>query len=316
MEYYIGIDIGKENLDVHIDNNYFRVKNSKKGYNTIKTKLLNYIDKKHIIKLIVCEASGGYERRLVNYLRWNNFPVHVAHANKVRAFAKAKGLLAKSDKIDARVISLYAKVMDLKDKSIPFSETAQQIKDWIRRREQLLEDRIDEQKRLDKIINNDIKNSIKQHINWLEHKITKINEKLEQLSYEEPVKETVDLLMSVPGVGRLTALNIIAYLPEIGQCSHRALGALVGVVPYNRDSGSFHGRRFIQGGRKILRHALYMSAVAAIKWNKDLKQFYLGLKARGKESKVALVAVIRKLLIILNNIIKRGSPWIEKPQNV
>lgn len=259
MKTIIGIDIGKYYLDIAINDKIIRVKN-------LEPEIQEFLDK---IKsqdacdniLVVCEATGGYERTLVSILNKNQIGIHLAHPNKIRAFAKSRGLLAKTDKIDALLISDYAKTMGVDADIVYFSETSQKIAQALKRRQQLIDDKLREQARADKEIYPAIKNSIETHIKWLDKEIETINKLLDEYTV------------------------------------------------FNRDSGKFRGKRFIQGGRAIMRKALYMSAVASLRWNNDMKVFYTRLVKIGKPIKVALVAVMRKIIILANSIIKRQSPW-------
>lgn len=315
MHYYIGIDVGKYQLDIQMGSEYFRVSNDLSGIKELTSKLEELLSKGAHSALLICEASGGYEKNVVNVLNTAGYCVHVAHANRVRAFAKSKGWLAKTDKIDAKTISDYGRVMQVKADTYHLSESAELVKELIGRRSQLLLDKQREQNRLDKCLNPAIKKSLESHIKWLEKALAKLNEELKNLSHSDALDKDYQLLMSIPSIDLMTASYLIAYLPELGNLSHKKIAALSGVAPFNRDSGRMAGKRFIVGGRKQLRNALYMAAVSSTRWNPDLKEFYLKLKSRGKPIKVALVAVIRKLLMQLNSVIKRQTPWQVKGPN-
>ena len=189
------------------------------------------------------------------------------------------------------------------------NKTTEKIGEKLRRREQLLSERKREHNRLDKELSKDVKKSINDHISWLDRKIKSLEKDLKELKKKDEIKSNHDLLTSIPSIGDLVAHYLLAYLPEIGKLSNKALSALVGVAPFNNDSGKGQGKRFIQGGRSRLRQVLYMSGISGITFNSDLKAFYVRLKAQGKPSKVALIAVIRKLLTMANSVIKRQSPW-------
>jgi transposase len=260
--------------------------------------------------LVICEASGGYEQPMAKALNQVGINVHIAHANKVRSFAKAKGYLAKTDKLDAKVIAEYGKIMELAPKE-PLTENTEKIRELLKRREQLLDDKMAEQRRIDKV-SPSIKKSIQRHIKWLEQEINNIDSELAlSIKQDEVNSEFHDLYTSVPAIGELTAHYLIAYLPELGHLSHKKISALVGVAPFNRDSGKHSGKRYICGGRKSLRKILYMAAIASLRWNKDMKAFYKRLTDSGKPTKVAITAIIRKLLCALNSISKRRSIWVE-----
>ena len=311
MKAYIGIDISKPILDVDWQGKLISFKNQKKGITQLIAKLKK-INEKGKLEVVILEASGGYEKCLVKTCHENHLPVHVAHANKVRAFAKSKGILAKTDKLDASVLSEYGSLMKVEPDKVLLTENGEKIRVLLGRREQLMNDRQREKNRLDKIDDKVIKKSIESHIRWLSDEIKNIDQQLNECSQMSDIKLKHDLLISIPAVGGLVANYLIANLPELGLLTHKEIAALVGVAPYNRDSGSFSGKRFIQGGRKELRHVLYMSAIASVRCNEDMKVFYKRLREAGKPAKVAIIAVLRKLLSVINSIIWRQTPWQEK----
>ena len=311
MKQYIGIDVSKPLLDVDWQGIAINFKNSKNGIITLVEKLRQLREQENLIS-VVLEASGGYEKGLVKACYNTKVPIHVVHANKVRSFAKSKGILAKTDKLDATVLSEYGSVMRIQPDNLLLTENAEKIRLLLDRRKQLMNDRQRERNRIDKISDESIRQSIEDHTKWLDDEISKVEEALAEHSQADDVKSNYDLLTSIPAIGSLVANHLIAYLPELGSLSHKAIAALVGVAPYNRDSGNFSGKRFIQGGRKDLRHVLYMSAVVATRFNPDLKNFYNRLRAAGKPAKVALIAVIRKLLSMLNSVMRRKTPWQEQ----
>ncbi|NDC22441.1 IS110 family transposase [bacterium] len=312
MNYYVGIDVSKPLLDVYWNNEYHQISNDAEGLKSLLTLLAHSESTGNKIALVTCEASGGYERLLVKTLRNAAYPVHVAHANKVRAFAKAKGWLAKTDKIDAKVISLYAQVMEVLPAKYPLTECQELIKEVVKRREELCDTRAQEKNRLDKVSNPKIKKSIKAHIKWLDKSIDELSSELERLSEDTEVKNKIELLTSVPSIGVITASYIVAYLPELGSLSNKEIAALVGVAPYAHDSGLAKGKRFIQGGRQRVRNCIFMSALSSLRWNPQLRAVYDRLVARGKPAKLALTAIMRKLIIMLNSIMKRNTPWLKQ----
>jgi transposase len=299
MKAYIGIAISKPRLDVDWQGKSISFENQKRGIGRLITKLKKITEKGGLAS-VVFEASGGYEKCLVKTCHDNHLPVHVAHANKVRAFAKSKGILAKTDKLDAAVLSEYGSLMKVEPDKVLLTENGEKIRVLLGRREQLMNDRQREKNRLDKIDDKVIKRSVKSHIKWLSDEIKNIDQRLNEHSQMMDIKPKHDLLISIPAVGGLVANYLIANLPELGLLTHKAIAALVGVAPYNRDSGSFSGKRFIQGGRKELRHMLYMSAIASVRCNTDMKVFYKRLREAGKPVKVALIAVLRKLLSVMD----------------
>ena len=305
MKSFVGIDVGKYQLEVYLENKNYSFDNTILGLKKL-IRSLNQIQSSEI--LIIFEATGGYERLLKQKLDKHNFSYHLAHPNKVRAYAKATGLLAKTDKIDAKLLADYAEVM----KSEAYqAKNNEEIKDLLKRREQLLEEKNREGNRSDKELGDFIKKSIKKHIDWIDKEISNIEKQIKQLNEKTNNKEEIKLLTSIPGIGVLTALYILSYLPEITTANKAEIAALTGVAPINRDSGSYRGKRFIQGGRAPLRRALYMSAIPSIRFNPQMRSFYQRLKDNGKNSKLALVAVMRKLMILASSILKRGTPWVE-----
>lgn len=305
---YIGIDVSKATLDICYLDEVITIPNQLASIQQWIQKIKKY----KCIELVVCEATGGYERILVKMLQKEGIPVFAEHANKIRAFAKTKGLLAKTDRIDAKLIAEYAYTMQPRSRQYSLSEDAEPIRDLLKRRNQLLDDKARETARIDKEPSARIKKFISKHIEFLDKQLEAIQKEIKQLSEKGSIQEEVNLLTSIPGVGQQTALMILTLLPEIGSLENKSLAALVGVAPFNRDSGQFRGKRFVQGGRKTLRKALYMAAVAAVRWNKPLADFYHRLRAKGKPAKVAIVAVMNKLLAMANSVYKRKSPWIEK----
>ena len=305
MKSYIGIDVGKHELEIYHNNSSFCVANTTVGIN----KLIKYLKEQSCSDmLIVFEATGGYERPLKSRLEEKNYSYHMAHPNKVRAFAKARGSLAKTDKIDAKLIAQYSELMQPTADS---TEKNQAIKELLRRREQLIAEKNREGNRLDKEYSKNITLSIQKHIRWLNKEIKAVESQLTLESDSTENKDQVKLLASIPGIGKLTALYILSFMPEIDTANQGQLAALAGLAPMNRDSGTYRGKRFIQGGRAPLRKALYMAAVPSVRFNPELKCFYERLRSQGKPAKVALVAVMRKLLLMAASVLKRQDFWKE-----
>lgn len=315
MEIYVGIDVSKTHLDIYIndiEDKESRIENSKVGIENF-IKILQNLQKKHTIRLIICEATGGYEKLLSIMLRSVELPIHVAHANKIRAFAKATGKLAKTDKIDAKILNEFAQVFRPNPDAIFLTPELETLRALFIRRQQLLEEKIRENNRLDKHILDVLRQSIEEHITWLANKLKEIEKLIEQqIKSHDKIKESVVLLGSVPGIGTLTAIALLTGLPELGHSDGKQLAALVGVTPLNRESGKKTGKRYIKGGRGSIRKNLYMSAIVSVRLNPDMKKFYQHLRAKGKAAKVALTAVIRKLLILLNSIARKQTPWVNR----
>lgn len=309
-KYYIGVDVSKAYLDIDYCGEAKSYGNNPAEIKQLIGKLKK-LEKANQLALVICEASGGYEQRFVRACHEAQLPIHVAHANKVRHFAKSQGLLAKTDKIDARVLSDYGRLLKPKADSLQLNKEAENIREILKRREQLYADKQREKNRLDKISSTEILKSMKDHIDWLDKEMKELDKKLAVLKKADGIRTEHELLTSIPGIGDLVAHYLMAYLPETGKLSHKALAALVGVAPYNNDSGYSQGKRFIQGGRSGVRRVLYMSAIVSIRHNCHLKAFYQRLRAAGKPSKIAITAVLRKLVTIINSVIQRQSPWQE-----
>jgi len=316
MKVYVGVDVSKHTLDVQMGAVSFQVANQAPGLRELIRTKKNFIREGNELGAVVCEASGGYEQGLVSALQKAGYPVHIAHANKVRAFAKCKGYLAKTDRIDAKLIQAYATAMQVQADESLLSPEQEQLGHLLKRREQLGKDKQREQNHLEHCQDKPIKCSLEAHIRWLDKEITGIEAAIKQQKSTAEMQSTHTLLTSVPSVGDLTAWHLIAFLPELGRCAHKSLAALVGVAPCNHDSGKHKGKRFIEGGRALVRKTLYMAALACTRWNHDLKTFYERLRATGKPAKVAFIAVVRKLVALLNSLVLRQSPWQENMEKI
>ena len=307
MNIVAGVDVGKKRLDVSVSHGPVRsFDNPAEGIGT----LLAWVTSSSATEA-VCESTGGYEREVVRRLRDHGLAVHVAHPNKVRNFARAAGYEAKTDKIDARVLSSYGEVFQLTSKP-PEDEATQGLKELLKRRKELVDQRVQERNRLEKGLSGGVRKSTERHIGWLDKEIARLDEEYRKaLSRSGRLSDMAALYRSVPGVGELTAASLVAYLPELGKCEGKALTSLVGLAPWSRDSGAQRGYRSIRGGRGAVRRVLYLAALSAIRCNDEMERFYEGLRHRGKAGKVALVAVMRKLLLVLNAIAHRGTPWVD-----
>ena len=261
------------------------------------------------VNLVVCEPTGGYEEPLVRGLRQGGFPVHLAHPNKVRAFAHASGRLAKTDRLDAQVLSRYGEVFSSAEVPQPEPER-EELQALLRRRRQLVNQRVQERNRLDRAWNPAVRASTQCHIDWMDQEIAALDREYRKaLESSEELARRADLYRSVPGIGELTAAILVADLPELGHGEGKGLCSLVGLAPWSRDSGQQRGYRAVRGGRSAVRRALYMAALSVIRGSGELSQFYQGLRQRGKAGKVALVAVMRKLLLHLNAVARRCTHW-------
>lgn len=312
MELYIGIDVGKFNLDVAINNQVITFPNTTEGRVKLIKRFKKVEQQGHVIKLVVCEATGGYEQAMLEDLHQAGYALHRAHPNKVRAFAKSKGLLAKTDSIDARMLSDYGRLYDLASNYQKQPTEIKVLAALLQLREQLIEQRIRQSNRLDKALPEEVLVYVDEHIEWLTKKIKQVEADIKKHISQHPhLQDKVNLLCSIPGIGRITAALLITGVRELEEIEDKALVALIGLAPMNRDSGQYRGRRSIIGGRALIRKALYMACISGIRCNQLLKNFYHRLKAKGKPSKVALVAVMRKLLLIVNSVFKRKTPWQE-----
>jgi transposase len=304
-EAYVGIDVGKAWLDVAVwdQEDIQRVSNDDSGIEAIITWVVELE-----AQLIVVEATGGYEQRLVQALLRQGLPVAVANPTRVRALAKATGKLAKTDVIDAGLIAEYAcKIQP----AVLAPKKVQEIRlrALVTRREQLVAMRTAEQNRLGTALNS-LQADVREHIEWMTDRIQALEAEIDQLMDTLPEwRAQAQLLDSIPGVGMLTAVTVLAEMPELGQLDRQKIAALAGLAPFNRDSGSKRGKRRIFGGRKKVRRVLYMACMSAIRCNPVLRSFYQRLTQKGKIFKVAITACMRKLLTIMNAMTRNQLNW-------
>jgi len=307
QDLFVGIDVCKATLDVAVlpGDQAWSVPNSEDGIQD----LIANIKKLGSPKIVLMEATGGLERRALALLAAAGLPVTAINPRNARDFAKAIGLLAKTDKVDAKALALFALKIQPPCHPLPDEET-RALQDLVVRRRQMVDMLSAEQHRLAAAQSPKVWRQITQHIAWLKKRIHIVDFDLDQTIKNSPAwRPKSDLLKSVPGIGSVTTSTIIGHLPEIGTLSNKQIAALVGIAPFNRDSGTVHGRRCIWGGRAAVRNVLYMATLAAIRFNPTIKAFYLRLRAVGKLPKVALVAAMRKLLTILNAMVRDKSSW-------
>lgn len=306
-EQYVGIDVSKDRLDIAMsDGREFHLGNDEAAHRQLCGLLVGEAP-----RLIVMEATGGLERAAAAELAASGLAIRIVNARQVRDFAKASGRLAKTDRLDARVLVRFAQAMKLEPREV-VSEELQALQALILRRRQLIEMLVMEKNRL-RLAHRQIKHGVKKSIEWLEQQIRETDQDLGIALRENGVwREKVELLASVPGIAQLTALKLLASLPELGTLNRREISALAGVAPFNRDSGRWSGKRSIYGGRALARAALYMSALVGVRHNGVLKAFYQRLRTAGKPAKVALVACMRKLLTIINSMIRHRQSWSPK----
>lgn len=258
--------------------------------------------------LVLLEATGGLERALVAQLSAAALPVVIINPRQARDFAKATGELAKTDRVDARILALFAERIRPEVRPLP-DEALQEMQALLGRRRQLLEMLLSERNRL-RLAHRRVRPSIQKLIEYLERELHAADADLDRLLEQSPNwKVQEDLLKSVPGIGPQTARTLLAGLPELGRLSNREIAKLAGVAPLARDSGTRRGTRSIWGGRAPVRRALYMAALVGVRFNPVLRTFYERLRAAGKPKKVALVACMRKLLVILNSMLRHQAPW-------
>jgi transposase len=305
----VGIDVAKAELVVATrpGGERWTVSNDERGVRTLVERL-----RRDGVELIVLEATGGYELLCVAALAAVSLPVVVVNPRQVRDFAKATGQLAKTDRIDADILALFADRVRPEVRALPDAET-QELEALLARRRQLLEMLQAERNRLGQVFGRGkapVKKSLKAHIAFLERELRMADTDLGDQVRQSPAwRERDDLLHSVPGVGPVLSLTLLAHLPELGRLSRRAVAKLVGVAPLSRDSGTLRGRRCVQGGRASVRGVLYMGALVATKRNAVIRAFYARLLAAGKPKKLALVACMRRLLMILNTMMRTGERW-------
>lgn len=306
-DYYAGIDVSKAQLDVALrgeGEESWSTANDQDGIAALVERLLP-----HGPALVVLEATGGFESAVTAALAGAGLPVVVANPRQVRDFAKATGQLAKTDRIDAAILALFAERVRPEPRSLP-DEAAQALQAVLARRRQILGMLTAEKNRLGFCSTPLVRKGIQQHIRWLEKLLGSIDTELDHLIQKSPVwRAKDDLLRSVPGVGPNLSRTLLAQLPELGGLNPKQIAALVGVAPLNRDSGTSRGKRMVWGGRAPVRTALYLSVWSALRHNPLIRPFYDRLRAAGKPPKVVQVACMRKLLIILNAMIRDNAPW-------
>lgn len=294
---YVGVDVSMQELDICIRprNKHWKLPNNETGF-----KKLEALIKPYKPANIVLEGTGGIEKPAAIYLALKGFPVTVINPRQIRDFARATGNLAKTDRIDALIIALFAEAVKPDPRFIPDIQRME-LNDLNTRRHQLTNMRVAENHRLARAVTPALKNSIQRVIKLLDEQLADINDKIQKIIAENPVwKEQNDMLQSVKGVGEKTAGALIAGLPELGKVNRREIASLVGVAPFNEDSGKKKGRRRIRGGRSDVRKSLYMAAFVATRCNPLIKEFHDRLMAQGKRKKIVIIACIRKLLTILN----------------
>lgn len=305
---FVGIDVAKAHLDVAVlpEKRTCQVANDDTGF----VELINWLGQPQDT-LVVLEATGGYQTAAASALCAAGFSVVVVNPRQVREHAKSRGQLAKTDTLDALILADFAFRNQPEVRPLPDEET-RLLQAQVARRRQLRDMLTMETNRLQQAPK-ELKRDIIAHIKWLEKRLEQANDDIDkQIRNSSIWREQDDLLQSVPGVGKVTSHTLIAELPELGKLNNKEIAKLAGIAPLNRDSGKFSGHRIVWGGRAAVRAALYMAVISAVRHNPIIAAFYQRLKARGKASKVALVACMRKLLIILNSMLKEHQAWQPK----
>lgn len=305
---YVGVDVSKKQLDIYIhpieNSTYFD--NSKDGINKM-IKLLSSLN----VEQIVCESTGGYENLMIDMLRETDFKVWQVEPNRIKSFIRSKGRKAKTDKIDAKMIALFAARETPEYEQLSLCKNHKLLQSLIKRRRDLTAMIKAENLRLKNPSLELCAKDIKVHIKFMTKQIKTLEKKIQELiDNDDDLNKKAKIIESVPGVGKTTAAIIIAEMPELGKIENKKVAALVGVAPYTKQSGQYRGKAVIAGGRGVVRAAIYMAALVASRYNPAMKEFYERLcKTNKKPPKVALVAIMRKLIVILNVMIKKQVMW-------
>jgi transposase len=303
---FVGIDVSKAHLDSALrpGHRVDRDTNDPAGIAALVARLTPLAP-----ALVVVEATGGLELPLVATLQVANIPIAVINPRQARDFAKALGRLAKTDRIDAEVLAHFAEAVRPAARPLPSAEV-QALDALLSRRQQLLEMHVMESNRLAACADPTVRAGLERHLSWLDAEIAEADRRLAAAVRDSPAwRQKDELLRSIPGLGPVSSLTLLAALPELGTLDGSRLAALVGLAPFADDSGTRHGGRHVRGGRATVRRVLYLAALSAVRYNPVLKAFRDRLAARGKKAKVILTAVARKLLVIANAVIRTKRPW-------
>jgi len=305
---YVGVDVSKNRLDLFlypVEKVCF-FNNSKDGINEI-IKLLSA----YTIEQIACESTGGYEDLMLDMLRAAGYKVWQVEPNRIKSFIRSKGKKAKTDSIDARMIAMFSFQEKPEHLHVEYGKNHEQLRELVKRKKDLVEMIVAEKQRLKHPSQSSCKLNIQKHIDFMDKQIKQIEEKIKELiDKDDDLSKKAKIIESVPGIGKATTSMLLAEMPELGTMENKKAAALVGVAPYTQQSGQYRGKSFISGGRAFVRSAIYMAALVAARFNPALKEFYNRLRNIGnKPAKVALVAVMRKLITILNVMIKTQTLW-------
>jgi transposase len=302
---FVGIDIAQDHCDMYV-------------YPSAQKGTFGICDMEDVIArlrglqpaIIVMEATGGLEVPVAAELVAADLPVTVVNPRQVRDFARAMGILAKTDAIDARVLALFAEKVRPESRPLPDARM-RALRELVTRRQQLVDMRTMESNRRRMLRSERASTSVKLMLDTIENEINNLDREIKKHITKSPVwQKKVDLLKSVPGIGNTTAPLLVVALPELGTLNRRQIASLVGLAPMNRDSGTLRGHRTIIGGRRMVRTALYMPTICAIRFNPLIRRFYERLRSAGKPPKVAITACMRKMLILLNAIVRKNTPWV------
>jgi transposase len=303
---FVGIDVSKQQLDVHVrpSGQQWSVANDSKGHSELVRQL-----KALSPTLVVLEATGGYQAAVVAELGAASLATAVVNPRQVRDFAKATGRLAKTDTIDAAVLAHFAESVNPEPREVPDDLTVE-LHALVTRRRQLIDMRTAESNRLDTCRVVPVRRNIQKMINMLEKQIGKVDTDIDKRIRNSPLwREREDLLTTATGIGKVTARTLLTQLPELGKLNRRQVAALVGLAPFNNDSGKRRGARSIRGGRAEVRSVLYMATVASLRFNPTIQSFFRRLVAAGKPKKVAIIACARKLLTLVNAMMRTQTVW-------
>jgi transposase len=303
---FVGIDVAKDRLDIHVrpSGESFTVARDGDGLAVLVDRLRQIVP-----ALVVLEATGGFEITVAAAVGSAGLPLAVVNPRQIRDFARATGKLAKTDALDAAAIAHFAQAVHPEPRPLPDAQ-ARELGELVARRRQVIEMMVAERNRGRQLQSVRLRKRIDRHLAALQKELTEIETDLDESIRGTPIwRESENLLKSVPGIGDATARTLLADLPELGTLGRKQIAALVGVAPFNRDSGTWRGKRTVWGGRAPVRATLYMAALVASRWNPVIAAFYRHLRSTGKPAKVALTACMRKLLVILNAILRDKRPW-------
>jgi len=306
---FVGVDVSKNNLDVfvHPVKKQLKIENSEEGVAKLKKELSGYD-----VQRVVCESSGGYEYLLLSTLKNSGYKTWLVDPKRIKAFIVSEGIKAKTDAIDAKMIARFAAEKDSTYESQRcFDEESTKLSALYKRKTDLTEMLVMEKLRLDHPMTKACKNLIEQHIDFLEQQRQAVDSEIDtMIKNNNDWSNKAKIVESVPGIGKATAAALIAELPELGKIENKQIAALLGVAPFTRQSGEWKGNASISGGRSAPRNAVYMATLSAMRYNPVIKIFYERLRKAGKPAKVAIVAAMRKMITIINTILRKAQMWV------